>query len=244
MKKYDIAIAFTAHNKEKCTKIALDHLERCVGVENCIVVAHCEPGYPAIESMMGSIKFADVKTVVNPHRFGCIQNFVLTINHAFEYCDYVLWHVDDFALCRDGLQYHSWCKNKYRNDPTVFNVGSFWFSRSRSPDRANAVFRRRSFNDLLLGLWDNRWREILKYIHRYSYSNDNNICGTNSTVSGKRYEILPFISRTRWIPDERKLNAHYFGEKQYEQFNGIITSDDNDAHAKHPEFYESEGEKG
>lgn len=104
------------YNRPACTQSMLDHLSKCVGINEYHVVFFVEPGCSEVQSLIDSCTLN--KTVIhNNHLFGCWSNKKQAIKHGFDNTDYLIHLEDDVILSQDALLYFEWAKN-------VKNVGT------------------------------------------------------------------------------------------------------------------------
>lgn len=151
----------TVHfNRPDYTRQCLDHLSRCVGIENYTLLAYVEPGNEEVISLLRNFSACQSEVTVHPHRFGCNRNTKETLFRGFERSDYVIHLEDDVLFAPDTLLYFEWARQFH--DSNLLSISAY--HRSTEPADPHLILHRLWFCPWGWATWKNRWETIQDHV--------------------------------------------------------------------------------
>lgn len=218
-------ITISLYNRPNYTKILLDSLNQCFGIEDYKILITCEPGDRDVIELASSFRPEQTSLEVNKVRLGCNSNIFKSIARGFEFSDYNIHFEDDTIPGKDCLKYFEWANVKYKDDTGVFTVSGYVNSnnktehyREKSTDNSS-VCRRQWFTPWGWATWRDRFREMVR-VWDFSGRNGSWDCTVNNIVRKDRYEVFPAIPRTQnigaenatHVPNAEWHRAHHLNE--------------------------------
>lgn len=197
-------ITLVLHNRPDYTKIVLNALRRCDGVEEYLILPHIEPGNKMVLSLAKSINFAKVQITLNKRKLGIARNTYKAWEHGFKKADFIIHLEDDTVPARDCLRYMEHCAEAYQDDPKIFSISGYNRS-SCKPFQYYQIARRNPFACWAVGLWKNRWEWARK---RWSRDRDLYAVHLNNELTKfELKEIYPLLSRAQNIGSENGIHV-------------------------------------
>jgi len=182
-------IASTHYNRPKYTKQCFEHLSKCVGIENYLLVLGVEPGNQEVIDLCRGINFCDYMLKTNEQRMGCNANIGDTLGLAFRFSDYVIMLEDDILFAKDTLLYFEQFE-KYKNE-NLLNISAY--HRKSDPNEPYKTTKRRWFTPWGWATWRNRYEFLT---HAWTAKHPSWDCFWNDS---KMHEIYPVWSRSQNI---------------------------------------------
>ena len=209
------AIVMTACNRADYTKEVLASLRGCIGIENYLFLPHVEPVDDAVIGALKGFKGCEMSATVNSRRLGHTLNTHKALTHGFERADYVILIEDDTVLSQDFLLFHEFCRNKFKDDESVFTVCAGHYKHPNEtvdPDSHLTYERQRWFSNQGWATWRDRWEEeggmkttweneelIMGSIYQVQYRYGGWDGLLNKYIRKDRCEIIPTLSRVQNI---------------------------------------------
>jgi hypothetical protein len=208
-------IVFTAYDRPQYVKQTIESLRQCYGVEEYLLIPFVEPVHQEVIDLFHSIDYADLELHINSAHIGHTQNTYNALECGFSKSEYVILLESDDIFGKDLLRFHEHCKDKFKDDKTVYTVaGGHYHSPKRVVPEENifAYERRPGFTNRGWGTWVDRWDEKdgMKYnwespeyingnvyVHQYQHGGWDHYM--NNDLRGDRVEVLPALSRVKNI---------------------------------------------
>lgn len=159
-------VAFTVNNRTGYLAWVLESWRETRGVEEAHLIFRCEPGCPEAVALCEAVDFAAETTVtVNPERFGVLGNPWQALAAGFWRSDFVILAEEDLIVSMDVLEYLTWCRDRYRDDPQVLAVTTH--QHYEQPGGVAGVMPQRFDQDpdphlWVWGTWRDRWETCLR----------------------------------------------------------------------------------
>lgn len=201
--KKNKTLTISLFNRPKYTKILLDSLQKCYGIEDYKIFISCDPGSNEVIDLATSFNPNQTDVIVNKYRLGCAKNIYQCLEIGFYKNDYHIHFEDDTIPGKDCLKYLEWAGDKYQNDAEIFNITSYVNANNKTDHyleknfNIDKVLRRRFFSPWGWATWIDRFQEIKQKWSNYAW--DNVI---NDITRKSRYEIYPTIARVQNIGSE------------------------------------------
>jgi hypothetical protein len=197
-------ITMVLFNRPDYTRTVIEAMRRCVGIENCLILPHIEPGCDEVIALAKGIDFAQAEVTVNPKRLGCGLNTFRAWEDGMNRGEFITHIEDDTVPAADCLNFMEHCRDRYEDDHTVFSACAYnrYFC---PPENYFKVARRGAYTCWIVGLWKNRWEWI-----RQNWNPDPNRYATflcNRTRERQLAEVYPLLSRAQNIGAERGLHV-------------------------------------
>tara|TARA_A100001518_G_C1222380_1_gene67498 strand:+ start:1075 stop:1980 length:906 start_codon:yes stop_codon:yes gene_type:complete len=189
-------ITSTHYNRPTCTKLMLDHLAKCEGIEDYRVICCVEPVNNIIPDLIESHPL-NTELVINERLLGLWENKKKALSLGFNESDYVIHVEDDILLSQDGLRFFEFCK-QLKYDERLFSVCGF--NRGNQPrpeewltdDAKRKVDMRQWYTPWGFATWFDRWKTFCS-----NWSGQDT--SLNDTFRGERFEAYPILSRVQNI---------------------------------------------
>jgi glycosyltransferase involved in cell wall biosynthesis len=197
-------ITMVLYDRPHYTKLVLDALRQCEGINDYLILVHLEPGDPAVLALAEGIDFARVHLTVNPERLGIGRNTYRAWEHGFNEADFIIHIEDDTVPSRDCLKFMEHCRGTYQSKREIFSVSAY----NRSPCEMSEYYvlaRRRGYTCWLLGLWKDRWDRV-----RNDWSPSPSLYAEhlNNLVRNRAMsEIYPLLSRSQNIGAQKGIHV-------------------------------------
>lgn len=205
-------ITISLYNRANYTKILLDSLNQCFGIDDYKILITCEPGDQSVIDLASQFRPNQTVLEINQTRLGCNSNIFKSIARGFEFSDYNIHFEDDTIPGKDCLKYFEWANSQYRDDDSVFTVCGYVNSnnktehyRDKSED-PNEICRRAWFTPWGWATWKDRFKEMRK-MWDFTWKNGSWDLTINNVVRRDRYEIFPAIARTQNIGAEKTTHV-------------------------------------
>lgn len=171
-------ITLSLYNRPKYTVEVLNHLARCNGIQDYVVIPYVDQDpndiYGNMQAHMLHIlhKFASSGVLnIDKPRFhesnvGCNAAIWCCLNEGFLFTDFVIHLEDDIILAKDALEYFEWANAKYKDDKTIFTVDAYNNEKydssivSKVSEIAYKVCKADSFKPWGWATWIDRWNDI------------------------------------------------------------------------------------
>lgn len=125
-------ISISLYNRPQYTKIVLQALKTCPGIDKYKTFVSIDPGNKEVISIAENFN-PDV-LVINPKRLGCNTNIFQVISLAFANgSEYNIHIEDDVLVAQDCIQYFDWCQ-QYKDDKSIFSIAAYhWCDKEMPP---------------------------------------------------------------------------------------------------------------
>jgi hypothetical protein len=157
-------VVFTTNDRPHYLAQTLESWSHVRGIGDALLIFSCEPSFALdeIRALLGVIPFAETQVYVNQRPLGVEANPYKAELLGFETTDtdFVIQAEDDATVTTDFLEYMTWARDTYRDDPTVHAVCSYQ-NTQRGP--VDEVFRRQWFCAKPWGTWRDRWDGMRDY---------------------------------------------------------------------------------
>mgnify|MGYP004448153811 CR=1 FL=1 len=187
-------ITSTHYNRPTCTKLMLDHLAKCDGIEDYKVICCVEPVNDIIPDLIESHPL-NTELVVNDRLLGLWSNKKKALSLGFGESDYVIHVEDDILLSKDSLSMFESCYN-LKDDETIFTVtafGRFEPDDNIVPDNVKLqVNRNKWYTPWGWATWKDRWNSF-----KDEWDGHDQIL--NHEIRGDRFEVYPQLSRVKSV---------------------------------------------
>lgn len=157
-----MAIEVTTDLNIENTKLILDGLSRCRGIDQYNVSIHVDDGCPGMLDMLRNHPLRHVR-FLKAFRIGRDCNVYTAMEHGFQDSDYVV-HLDDTAVPHESfLDMHKFCAvecGDKNNDVMAVSAFGLTLPGSWHTDRFSEYeFNyKASFKSIGFGTWKHRWR--------------------------------------------------------------------------------------
>jgi hypothetical protein len=198
-------IVITMHNRPAYSRAILKGLSECVGIDEYHIIICVEPVSPEVLSIAKRVKFAECEVVLNKTKLGCSGNSFEALKRGFDVSDFVIYVQDDDLLAPDALRYYEWASEKFRDDPTIYTVGSWNLMKEPCPEsHYYRVMKRQHFTSLTLATWKDRWAEPGGMLEDWDFDYRYEGWDVNITkrLRKDRWEVFPWMSRSQNIGEE------------------------------------------
>jgi len=218
----ELTVAMTVYRRPHYLKIILAYLAKCVGIEQCQIVIHIEPGCNETINVCKDAGKLITSMVLNNNVCGLRQNFLNAMDDAFSHSNYVIWLTDDIVPASDFLEYHEWCRKTFVDDKEVMAVSCYnWYDVFPS-SKLFAVKKYYEFKNMAIGLWKDRWNVLSQEIRKHDYDNGKGWDYVGAKLVGlkipiqalddikQQYKVCihPYISRIKYLPHNDLLSTH------------------------------------
>lgn len=177
------------YNRPQCTKKCIEYLERCIGIEDYIVLFHVEPCMTEIVDIISKSNL-NKKVVINTSLLGLWKNKKKAINNGFNNSDFVIVIEDDVLLSKDALQYFDWARDKFEQDESVVTVTAY--NSEKVGINPYEVKKRNWYNSTAWAIWKNRYEKLVNW-----NGQDKELMSQLFTEN--KYEVFPVLSRAQNI---------------------------------------------
>ncbi len=147
-----LALAFTAYKRIEYMRTVLSSWDNSTGINAIPIVIHVEPVYKAMHQLCSNWRG---NTIINPRRYGALENPWHALESGFEQGEFVILAEDDSIVSNDILLYMQWAATEYRQDHSVLAVCAF--QRYMLDGPSDAVMRSNEFSPTIWGTWHDRW---------------------------------------------------------------------------------------
>jgi hypothetical protein len=221
-------ISISLYKRPDYTKILLDHLDRCYGIEQYVTVICCEPVNSEVIDLAKNFRPNKSYVIVNPKIYGCNWNIFQCLNIGFDNNDFHIHLEDDTIPGKDFLNYCEWCNKEYINDIDIFSVSGYVNVNNKTEhyhpysENINLVHRRKWYTPWGWATWKNRWNDIKDELHKKLIQQPHKSwdCHLHNIVREK-YEIFPAVSRIQNIGAEEGTyvySSEWHNKNQYNNF--------------------------
>ena len=199
-------LSISLYNRPEYTKVLLDHLDQCFGIEYYDITICCDPGSKAVEKLAKNFRPNQTNVIVNDRRFGCNTNIYQSLAIGFSKSDYHIHLEDDTIPGKDCLKYFEWANGKYKEDKNIFTVSGYVNSDNKMEcyyeknSNVNNVSRRCWFTPWGWATWKDRFDEM-ESVWDFQGKNGSWDVTINETRKG-RWELIPTVARTKNIGAE------------------------------------------
>lgn len=208
-------IVMTACKRPEYTQHVVDSLSQCWGISDYKFIPFAEGVDNEVVKILKSVKFCETEVHVNKRRLGHTLNTHAALSRGFESSDYVILIEDDTVLAKDFLNFHRFCKEKFKDDKSIYTVSAGHYSEPlKKHDRLHINLYKRNewFTNQGWGTWIDRWEEDdgiknnwelpetvtdTSYMVNYRYGGWDGLM--NKVTRRGREEIVPIISRVKNI---------------------------------------------
>lgn len=187
-------ITSTHYNRPTCTKLMLDHLAKCDGIEDYKVICCVEPVNNIIPDLIESHPL-NTELVVNDKILGLWTNKKKALSLGFSESDYVIHVEDDILLSKDSLSMFEFCYS-LKDDETILSVTAFsrWNPKNGIvPDNVKfRVAKNRWYTPWAWATWEDRWNSF-----KDEWNGHDQVL--NNEIRGDRFEVYPQLSRVKSV---------------------------------------------
>jgi hypothetical protein len=210
-------ITISLYNRVDYSKQVLEHLSKCIGVEDYEILVHIDRS-PWVDELMdlvgGYSSDLDIHVFSPAKNLGCNRSIYECLDWGFEDTDYLIHIEDDILLSYDALKYFEWAGETFKNDQTVFTVDGY---NNENPfpvatcwsDNLHIVKKATSFKPWGWAIWKDRWEGIkdrwqFNYGSRYEQGKlvfgggGWDVC-MKQYLRGDRCRVYPLLARTKNI---------------------------------------------
>ena len=212
-------IVMTTFKRPEYTKLVLEGMRSCYGIEDYKILIHSEPGHSDVIDVIRSFTDLNIELTINPKIIGCNGNTFNCLSHGFSLSDFVIHIEDDSVPVKDCLKYFEWARDEYVNDKTVWAVTSYDQCDACNSDLYYAVYRKDWFFCFGWATWIDRWEEIKSLWHH----TESGIAWDERISNHRkgRVTIVPKVPRTQNIGAENGVhvpNVEFYKKYQYNPF--------------------------
>jgi hypothetical protein len=198
-------------NRPAYSRQVIEALRGCDGIGDYLILPHVEPGNDEVRALVVEIDFAECIPTFNAERFGVDLNTELALADGFQHSDFVIHIEDDVVCARDALRYFEWCRERFRDDISVFSVTGYnRCAELPPPDRWHRVSVRHWFHPLACGIWKDRWESFRGRLHSAPAGWDDflNWMFCAGEQPGAFVEVYPELSRAQHIGVESSVHSY------------------------------------
>ena len=203
--------------RSEYTKLVLEGMQSCYGIEDYKILIHAEPDHPDVIDVIRSFTDLNIELTINDRILGCGTNTFNCLSHGFSLSDFVIHIEDDIVPAKDCLRYFEWARDKYANDKTVWDITSY--CRPLKPASKTDFFKVDRIADWFCpwgwATWIDRWEELRE---KWNVIDGSWGIPTNK-IRGNRFEIRPSLGRTQNIGAENGVNVESIGWHKEYHFN-------------------------
>ena len=217
-------ITVSLYNRPKYTKIVLDSLKSCFGIEDYSIAICCDPGSKEVEKMAKEFLPNQTEVIVNNRRLGCNTNIYQCLAIGFSKNDYHIHFEDDTVPGKDCLKYFEWARNK-SSDSNLLTVCGYVTSDNKTEhyypknNTIENVSRRCWFTPWGWATWKDRFEEM-ESVWDFQGKNGSWDTTINHTVRKDRWELFPTVSRIQniggemvtHVPNNEWHKQHHYNE--------------------------------
>ena len=218
-------IVMTACKRPEYTQKVVDSLSNCVDSSTYKLIPFCDGPHKEVLNVFESIDFCDVEININEKRVGHTLNTHRALTRGFQLSDYVILLEDDTVLSKDFLEYHQFCREKFKDDKTVYTVSAGHYNNVNKlySEEERCLYKRNQwFSNQGWATWLDRWEEEggIKSTWEAPETVDGNTYRTNYKFGGwdglmnrhtrkGRDEILSVVSRVKNIGAKNGVHWGY-----------------------------------
>jgi hypothetical protein len=192
-------ISLCLYNRPAYAARVLDHLSRCQGIEDYILMPCVEPGCEATRALVESINFAECRPRWNEQRLGVNLNTRQALDTAFALAKFVIHVEEDILLAHDALRYFEQCGREQRDNPNVFSIGAYnRRTEPVPPEDQHRIGYRVWFHPWGWATWRDRWQVARELIQEAWPTWDSRL-NDDHVVLRKLQEVFPDLSRSQNI---------------------------------------------
>jgi hypothetical protein len=206
------------------TKILLDNLNSCYGIDKYNIGIFVEPVDKEVVNLALSFRKNQTKVYINRQRLGCSHNIFNCLYYGFDVMksSYHIHFEDDTIPSKDCLNFFEWCDSQYLDDETVFSITGYNKIKKIKESDKNLVKRTNWYTPWGWATWKSRWQngykeDLWKRINSTPYKSWD--CHTND-IRQNRFEIQPIIPRIQNIGAKNGFhvpNEQWHFENQYNE---------------------------
>lgn len=205
-------LSISLYNRFDYTKILLDNLNTCYGIEEYDITICCEPGFDDVVELAQSFRPDQTELIVNPRKYGCNTNIYQCLSIGFAKNDYHIHFEDDTIPGKDCLKYFEWAR-AYKDDSDVFTISAYTNSNNMTEhyypknDNVDEVYHREWFTPWGWATWKDRFKDI-KYYWDFVGARGSWDQSVNGIARKNRIEICPAVSRVQNIGAEMATHVY------------------------------------
>lgn len=194
-----LIITMTAYRRVGYTRQVLEALSKCVGIEDCMLYANCEPGYPAIHKMLAAWDSCPSCIARNSTRLGLNRNSLAVMTRAHSAKPDGIIHIeDDTVLSPDALDYYRWGLENYGDHPAVFSIAGYNKPKKQPTDDVKHQVRFRKW--FTCWGWAVTYKRLCQILAGWSSVNPKSFAWhVNLKIRNDRHEMHPQLSRVQNI---------------------------------------------
>jgi len=188
------------YNRAPYTKMSLEYLAKCDGIEDYLLQIFMEPvseGVASNDDVLLAIHDFDaceVELFINPRVYGCTNNTLQALKRGFELADFVIHLEDDILFSKDALKFFEFCNKRYKDESEVLTVGAY--NQSQTDESLSEITRIEYFVPWGWATWKDRYEAWMKSLVLNTHSWD--VCFSRSPPQ-TLCNILPVFSRAQNI---------------------------------------------
>lgn len=221
-------LSISLYKRPDYTKILLDHLNRCYGIEQYVTVICCEPANSEVVDLAKNFRPDTTHVIVNPKIQGCNWNIYQCLSIGFDNSDFHIHLEDDTIPAKDFLVYCEWAKNEYINDSNIFSISGYVNVNNQTEhyniksENIHLIHRRQWYTPWGWATWKNRWDDIkLELFNKLKKESSKSWdCHLHNLIRDK-FEIFPAVSRIQNIGANNGTyvpNPEWHKNHQYNEF--------------------------
>lgn len=212
-------IAFTVNTRVPYLAWVLESWREARGIGDAHLIFRCEPGCPEAVALCEKADFAaELTVIVNEERHGVLGNPWHALNDGFALSDFAILAEEDLIVSPDVLEYFTWCRDRYRDDPQVLGVTTHQYL--AQPGGLAGVMPQRFDQDpdphlWVWATWKDRWEGFIRDDWTFDYSRRGwDWALLNTWIHGKGMKLMaPCLSRSQHVG---RLGGIHCTEDQYE----------------------------
>lgn len=232
-------ISVSLYNRPQYTKILLESLNECFGIDEYTIHIRCEPGNEEVINMARQFRPDQTWLQINNNRLGCNTNILTCVHRAIKVSGYNIHFEDDTIPGKDCLRYFEWAGEKYKDNKEVFTISGYVNSNNNTEHfskKSNDIYgvrRRQWFTPWGWATWADRFAQMRAHWDCSGRNGSWDV--TINNIRKDRYEIFPEISRIQnigaemgtHVPDAQWHKKHHFNEYWIESVGSYANSIDN-----------------
>ncbi len=193
-------ITSTHYNRPICTKLMLDHLAACKGIEDYKIICCVEPVNNIIPNLIESHPL-NTELIVNDRLLGLWANKKKALSLGFGESDYVIHVEDDILLSKDSLSLFEFYYD-LKEDSSIFTVTAYgptdlqtWgLKKEDFPDtkHTHRVHKHQWYTPLAWATWEDRWNSFKDEWNGHDEE-------LNNVIRRDRFEVCPTLSRVKSV---------------------------------------------
>lgn len=163
-------LSISLYNRPQYTKVLLDKLDKCFGIDQYKIFIYCEPINYDVINLAKLFRPNQTFIKINDTKLGCNKNIYQALDNGLSINNFHIHLEDDTIPGKDFLIYCEWCDSFFAQNYDVFSVSGYINSNNKISQYidfnsdSNLVSTRNWFTPWGWATWRNRWDKVKEYL--------------------------------------------------------------------------------